>query len=244
MEYEDRVTIATPEGVELQLTLAGIGSRMIAALIDLTIQGGLYLVLALALAAGSPDAGFGVALFAVAGFLIVFAYDVAFEVLAAGRTPGKRLAGLRVVRSGGRPVDFVTSAIRNVLRIIDVLPGLYAVGMISVLATRRNQRLGDLAAGTLVVRERLGGRARPAGPAPFLPPAAGAVAWDVSGVGSGDIATVRSFLARRAELDPAAAERLAADLAARLRPMVAGAPQNLPPEQFLEQLAAAKAARG
>jgi uncharacterized RDD family membrane protein YckC len=241
MEYEDRLTIATPEGVELQLTLAGIGSRMIAASVDLTLQVISYVILLLLL----QNSDIGAAVLAVAAFLLVFGYDVSFEVLAGGRTPGKRFTGLRVVRSGGRPVDLVTSAIRNFLRAIDFLPALYGIGMLSVLATSRNQRLGDLAAGTLVVRERLGGRASPAELLQVPEGAAIQTAlWDVSAVGPDDIATVRAFLERRPELEPGARGALASDLAARLRGRVAGAPADLPPESFLELLAAAKAARG
>ena len=240
MDYEDHVTIRTPEGGELQLTLAGLGSRMIGASFDLAIQFVVWTVLLVLL----PSTNLGVAVISIGAFLIVFGYDVAFEVLAAGRTPGKRITGLRVVRDGGRRVDLVTSAIRNVLRIVDFLPGLYAIGMLSVLFTERNQRLGDLAAGTLIVRERRGGRRAPAPAQGFLPPAPGmAATWDVSAVRAEDVATVRSFLARRSQLDPAAADRLAGELAQRLRPLVAGAPEHLAAEQFLELLAAAKAAR-
>ena len=239
MEYEDRLTISTPEGVELQLTLAGIGSRMIAASVDLTLQVISYLILLLFL----QDSNIGAAVLAVAAFLLVFGYDVSFEVLAGGRTPGKRFTGLRVVRSGGRPVDLVTSAIRNFLRAIDFLPALYGIGMLSVLATSRNQRLGDLAAGTLVVRERLGS----ASSEPFEAPEGAVIQtalWDVSAVSPDDVATVRAFLERRGELDAAARAALAGDLAGRLRGRVAGAPADLQPESFLELLAAAKAARG
>ena len=96
----------------------------------------------------------GAALLALVSFAVVTTYDILFEVFASGRTPGKRMNGLRVVRSGGEPVRFVTSAIRNALRAIDFLPFAYVIGAVTILATRNNQRLGDIAAGTLVVRER------------------------------------------------------------------------------------------
>src|SRR5206468_11279553 len=114
---------------------------------------------------GDEVGGFLIAGLFVAGFLVYFGYDVAFETLASGRTPGKRAAGLRVVRLGGEPVGFVASAVRNLGRLVDMQPGLlYAVGAATILFSRHNQRLGDLAAGTLVVRER---RA----PLPFTRPA-------------------------------------------------------------------------
>lgn len=244
MEYEDRVRIATPEGVDVELTLAGIGSRFIAALLDLLIQGSILLAAAFALGViGDDDGGVGVAVYSMVFFLVFFAYDVLFEVRSRGRTPGKRWTGLRVVRSGGRPITFVPSCVRNVMRIVDILPAFYAIGMLSIFVTARNQRLGDLAAGTLIVRERPGDlRARPA-------PGAVAIArgsedgWDVSSVSAQDVGTVRQFLDRRSDLETGARAELAGELERRLRPLVAGAPERLAAEEFLERLAAAKADR-
>ncbi len=156
MEYEDRLRIATPEGVDVELTLAGIGSRFIAALLDLLIQGSILLAAAFALGVIGDDdeGGVGVAVYSIVFFLVFFDYDVLFEVRSRGRTLGKRWTGLRVVRTGGRPVTFVPSSVRNVMRLVDILPAFYAIGMLSIFVTARNQRLGDLAAGTLVLRER------------------------------------------------------------------------------------------
>ena len=190
--------------------------------------------------------GFGAALFAVLSFLLFAAYDVVFEVFASGRTPGKRLNGLRVVRSDGSPVGFLTSAVRNVMRLVDILPTFYLVGIVSILATARNQRLGDLAAGTLVVREQLGatGRRRVAAEASPERPAADGGAWDVSAITGDELAAVRRFLERRHELTPEARTRLGDELSAALRPRVAGVPAAVGGEAFLEQLAATKQARG
>jgi uncharacterized RDD family membrane protein YckC len=239
--FEDRLAIATPEGVEVELTLAGIGSRFIAGGIDLVIQ---ILVLAALALLLSRAGDVGAAVFAAVYFGLIFFYDVLFEVLGGGRTPGKRWTGLRVVRSGGHPITFVRSALRNILRVIDILPFFYMVGMLAIFVTSRNQRIGDLAAGTHVVRDRHGDRRRgeaPAAPADFDPGAA--VDWDVSGVSSADVATVRAFLERRETLEPHARSSLAKDLAARLRPHVGGA-GDYANERFLEMLVAAKARRG
>jgi uncharacterized RDD family membrane protein YckC len=238
--FEDRVAIATPEGVEVELTLAGIGSRFIAGGIDLTIQ--ILTLAALAIVLDRLGAA-GAALLSSLTFAVIFFYDVLFEVLGRGRTPGKRVTGLRVVRSGGRPITLVPSALRNILRLIDILPALYAVGMTTIFVTRRNQRIGDLAAGTLVVRERHGDRGAQAVPAPLTADPGPAAGWDVSGVGRDDVAAVRAFLERREQLDAAPRRSLAADLAGRLRPRVRGAPGDVPDEPFLELLVAAKAAR-
>jgi uncharacterized RDD family membrane protein YckC len=177
MQYEDRVTIATPEGVTLELTLAGLGSRLVGAIVDGLVVGvslagiGLILVLAAELLVdGGIEAAplLVMAVYWIISFLVVFGYDVCFEVLNSGRTIGKRAAGLRVVRLDGGPVMFRTSAVRNLLRLIDWFPFFAPLtGIICILVTGRNQRVGDLVAGTLVVREpRAARRGQPFTPIP------------------------------------------------------------------------------
>jgi uncharacterized RDD family membrane protein YckC len=241
--FDDRVTIATPEGVELELVLAGLGSRFMAALLDVVIQLGAIFALAIVVAPVG-DSGYVVSAYLVAVFLILFAYDVVLETWNRGRTVGKLAAGLRVVRTGGDPEGFLTACVRNFLRLVDFLPAFFVVGVIAIVVTSRNQRLGDLAAGTFVVRER-----RPAttAAATHLPPAptdASFVEWDVSGVSAEDVATLRQFLDRRLSLQPAARAHLATDLAARVRPKVVGAPDGWHPESFLEAVVSAKTSRG
>ncbi|MEA2391909.1 MAG: hypothetical protein QOK31_2018 [Solirubrobacteraceae bacterium] len=238
MEYEDKITIDTPEGVELELVLAGAGSRAIAALLDFLIKGLVFLaVLLLAWAVGVRD-GVGVALLIILSFSLLFGYDVLFEVLASGRTPGKRWSGLRVVLEGGRPIGVGTSLVRNIMRVIDILPGVYTVGLITVVLTARNQRLGDLAAGSLVVRERREFDTTES--MPGLPPPAEVAAWDVSAVTPDELAAVREFLARRGGIEARARDRVARQLADRLRSKVGGAASDLGAEAFLEVLYAAK----
>ena len=254
MSYEDRISIATPEGVDLELTLAGVGSRCAARVLDQFIQTGVLIALWLVLAAvggflgGGSEAGSGgtavaTAVVIVMVFVVQFGYDVLFETLASGRSPGKRWTGLRVVRIDGAPVGFVTSAVRNMLRLVDFLPGFYGVAMVVVLASSRNQRLGDMAAGTLVVRER---RMAAAGATDAWPThrwADDVSGWDVSAITSEEVATVRRFLDRRSGLVPAARERLGTELASRLFPKVAGPADGMGAEPFLEALVAAKSAR-
>lgn len=253
MSYEDSYSIATPEGLEVQLTLAGVGSRFIAAVIDQAVKWSVVGAMGAGLALVATDGGDGGdgGELAFAGFLIVlfvvqFGYDVAFEVLASGRTPGKRWTGLRVVRTDGSPVGLLTSAVRNLLRLVDFLPFAYAVGTVAVLASSRNQRLGDLAAGTVVVRERRGGRRPPPTPPPS-PPRSGSDGpqpdlwrWDVSAITAEEVATVRRFLERRGGLTAEARSRLAVELAGRLRPKVVGPADGLDAEGFLEALESAK----
>jgi uncharacterized RDD family membrane protein YckC len=236
VEYEDRRTIATPEGIELQLPLAGLGSRFIGLLIDTLIQGAIILVAVFAaLASGDTVAA---AVIGSATVLLVIGYDVLFEVRGGGRTPGKRAAGLRVVMDGGEPVGLRASLIRNIVRLFEGFATSYVPATISILVTRSNQRLGDLAAGTLVIREPKGAPATPEPPRLEAP-----ANWDVTGIGDEEIAVVRAFLARRDDLAAHARRTLAADLAAKLRPLVAGARAGLADEDFLELLAAAKAKR-
>lgn len=151
--------IATPEGVELRLPVAGLASRALAWLIDAAIKlfaltvGGTILAIM---------GGFGVGLHLIGTFLLLWFYNVLFEVLNHGATPGKRAVGIRVMNVNGTPVGWTGSLIRNLVRFVDTLPGCYAFGLVSVLATKNFQRLGDLAAGTIVVyqpRKAKGGRA-------------------------------------------------------------------------------------
>jgi len=240
VQYEDHITIPTPEGVSLDLTLAGLGSRAIAGGIDLVLKAGLVGLLLIVMFALLGADGAIVVVPAIGMTMLV--YDVLFETLAGGRTPGKRASGLRVVRSSGRPVDLTASVVRNALRLLDGLPLSYLPTIVSILLTRRNQRPGDLAADTVVIRDRREiDRARTAASRPAAP-AAGAT-WDVSAVPAEDLATVRAFLERRDGLAPHARTRLAAQLDGALRPRVGGADEP-DPERFLEMLLDAKRARG
>jgi uncharacterized RDD family membrane protein YckC len=241
VQYEDHLSIPTPEGVSLDLTLAGLGSRAIAGCIDLVLKAllvGLLLIVMLALM--GIDGAFVIL---PATGMAMLVYDVVFETLAGGRTPGKRISGLRVVRSSGRPVDLTASAVRNALRLLDGLPLSYLPTIVSILLTRRNQRPGDLAADTVVIRDRREiDRTRPgAARAPAGEPAG--ASWDVSAVPAEDMATVRAFLDRREGLAGDARTRLAAQLDRALRPRVGGADEP-DPERFLEILYDAKRARG
>lgn len=240
MQLDDRVTLATPEGVVLELVLAGLGSRFLARLLDTLIQGGLIFALALGLVSvGSP--GWLQAITIVMIFLIIFAYDIVLETLNHGRTIGKLAAGIRVVGRAGEPVRFLSSATRNIARILDFLPFAYLVGTVSIIATTQDQRVGDLAAGTLVTRDRFPGLSRP--PAPVTVPAAAIATWDVSAIGADELQAVRLFLDRRLELTGPARNYYAADLAHRLAPKIAGLPPNSHPEYVLEGIVVAKQAR-
>jgi len=144
----------TPEGIELGLHLAGPVPRALALALDILIRIGLYLVLLPLLALG--EVGLGLTLLAV--FLLEWFYPVFFE-LRGGATPGKRALGLSVVRDDGTPVGLSASMIRNLLRVVDFLPIFYGFGLLSTLIDPDFRRLGDLAAGTLVIHAEPGLRA-------------------------------------------------------------------------------------
>ena len=112
MQYEDRITIPTPEGVHLELALAGVGSRFASAIVDFVIQAALLIAVFVGGIVVFGSGGFTVAAITVTSFFVLAAYDILFEVFASGRTPGKGLNGLRVVRTDGSPVGFFTSAVR------------------------------------------------------------------------------------------------------------------------------------
>jgi uncharacterized membrane protein SpoIIM required for sporulation/uncharacterized RDD family membrane protein YckC len=163
--YEQTVDVETPELVLLTYSIAGVGSRVLAAITDLVICFAALFALFIAVgmlgatrrvAVNAAFGSWGAAVLILAQFAVVWGYYVLFEGLMDGQTPGKRLHRLRVVRDGGYSVTLGVSAARNLVRILDMQPvALYLVGLASVLVTKRGRRLGDLVAGTIVVREEV-----------------------------------------------------------------------------------------
>jgi uncharacterized RDD family membrane protein YckC len=161
-QSSDQLSIETPELVAIEMPLAGIGSRFIALLVDTLIWGAglfflgiLFWIVQPALHAFSRlSYQWVVALLTFLIFLFNWGYFTLFEAFWNGRTPGKRVAKIRVIQRSGRPIGIFESMARNLVRYVDQIPFFYAVGVITMFATRQHQRLGDLAAGTLVVRDR------------------------------------------------------------------------------------------
>ncbi len=163
------VDIETPELVVVSYTIAGIGSRVYAGLIDLVICMVTLLAIVIASAALSPkealvrlndgsgpSTAWAMAVIILVQFVLLWGYYLLFEGLRDGQTPGKRILGLRTVRDGGYSVGFAASAVRNLMRIIDLQPAFcYAVGITSMALSKSGKRLGDIVAGTLVVREAM-----------------------------------------------------------------------------------------
>jgi uncharacterized RDD family membrane protein YckC len=163
---EEYLSIDTPENVIFDYNVAGIGSRFLAALVDTLIIALLQIVATLALIflmavvldQGDFDSSSLPAwLFAVLGltaFALFWGYYIFFEVLWNGQSPGKRWVGLRVIRTDGTPITFTESVIRNLVRLIDFMPAYYGIGVVTMFINAQSRRLGDLAAGTLVVYDR------------------------------------------------------------------------------------------
>jgi uncharacterized RDD family membrane protein YckC len=233
-------SVLTPERVNLQYDIAGIGSRGAAVIVDSIIQIAALTLLTIALFAsaavsvafaGVSGRGAGVlviGLFALAVLAITVGYFIVFEIVWSGQTPGKRLVGVRVIRENGYPIRPVDAVIRNLVRIVDFLPASYGVGVLTMLLNKRSRRLGDFASGTIVVREGARGAA-----SFILPSAPQARGYTLS---STDATLVRDFLTRRVTMEPRARAVLATRLATALSTRY-GFPLEAEAEEFLERLA-------
>ncbi|HEY2824359.1 MAG TPA: stage II sporulation protein M, partial [Gemmatimonadales bacterium] len=157
--FARRVAVETPEHVVIELELAGMGSRAAAALYDSLIIFVLVVLitvgLALARAIGARFGNWFSAVWILTSFATLWGYFMIYEGLQSGRTPGKRRLGIRVVMDTGHPITFQAAAVRNLIRLVDVQPGVsYLIGLIAGLFHSQNKRLGDMVAGTIVVRDR------------------------------------------------------------------------------------------
>lgn len=161
---DETLDIETPENVAFGYQVAGIGSRFLATMLDTTLvillNVVVLLVAALFLRAfGGLDedstlSAWVLALYTVLAAVFSWAYYIFFEMLWNGQTPGKRWVGLRVIRTNGTPITLSESLIRNLARLVDFLPAMYGAGVITMFIDKQSRRLGDLAAGTLVVQDR------------------------------------------------------------------------------------------
>lgn len=155
-DASDDLVVPTPERVAFQYAIAGPGSRFLAQAIDLLILSVLFVLLSLGvsgLAAVTQSTRLATLIAVLLAFVLLFGYFLVLEALWSGRTFGKRLLGLRAVGDLGEPMHFSQTAIRNLVRIVDFLPVFYGIGLIALFINGRGKRLGDLAAGTLVVKE-------------------------------------------------------------------------------------------
>jgi uncharacterized RDD family membrane protein YckC len=242
----DQLSIETPEQVALEFPLAGVGSRFLAVAIDTLLQVTIALSL-LAAVSGTwsllqPSGGgaWFVAVLVIGAFLLFYGYFAAFEAFWHGQTPGKRVIGLRVLSVTGRPARIDEAILRNLLRVIDQLPGVYAIGIVTMLVSARNQRLGDLAAGTVVVHEK--GLSAPMMQVAAPPVGSG---WTGGpGLNDAELLLVETFLQRRHELAGPVREAHAHAIADRLRARLGPSAPDLAPEALIEALHARARTRG
>lgn len=241
-------TVETPEQIDVAFDIAGIGTRFLAALIDhvlLAMILGLSCV-GIALLAEQLDLGLDEAivlgLFGLGVYLSLCAYYIFFETVWNGQTPGKRLIGLRMVREGGRPLGFLGSAIRNFIRLADFLPVLYGLGVLVMFFDKRSRRLGDLAAGSIAVRERtavtLDTLAAPTVTAqPVVSTAKEITIPNLRALDREDYEIVQEYLRRRSALSVEARQRLSRQLVEGLQQRL-GYPIHGDAESFLYIVAA------
>ncbi len=247
VELRDQLNIDTPELVQLEFPVAGLGSRSLACLFDYFLQAVGFLLFILMLAwiddalggsgnqthtaqTTSPSGVWVGAVFFLILFVVQWGYFSLFEGFWNGQTPGKRLFRLRVIEQSGRSISLLDALARNLLRLVDGMPGCYLVGILFLFTTRRCQRLGDMVAGTLVIHERNmtmvmwegnGARTFTAVQADSVAsgPAArptGLPADAIARLSLADVEVIESFGARRLDLPVPTGEALAAKLAAQM----------------------------
>ena len=268
IDLRDQLSIETPELVGIEFPLAGIGSRCIAFLVDSFVQGFSFFVIVIVtvlifaalprpatVAQATPPADpakWAIALMILIPFLLQWGYFALFEAFWNGQTPGKRMLRLRVIQQSGRPIGLFESMGRNLLRIIDMLPGFYLVGAVCIFATRRQQRLGDMVAGTLVVHSvptetsilPTGTRTFTAAslepvPQPIIRKTLELPADGVARLSSADLQLMENFLARRLDLPLDVRASLAERLAVRMKEKtLLEVPSGTSNETFLEALVA------
>jgi uncharacterized RDD family membrane protein YckC len=264
----DQLTIDTPEQVSIRFPVAGLGSRFLAILTDSVAQFVGYALLFFILyliASSAPKTAAGelsrtgekwlIAGLILVNFLLYWGYFTLFETFWNGQTPGKKLLKIRVIQQSGRQITFFEAMTRNLLRIVDLLPGPYLVGVITMLCNRQHQRLGDLAAGTLVVHERAseeplwsGSGSRTITAAAFEPPAPESLiqrpddptlpADAVARLNAEDLSVIDRFFSRILDMELDTRARIAERLAAQMSEKMGFAlPPDTKPERFLESLA-------
>ncbi|MBV9102970.1 MAG: RDD family protein [Candidatus Eremiobacteraeota bacterium] len=242
--------VATGESVAFSYELAGLGSRFLAVFLDTLFQWCIALGIVIMSATMIPWLSGSVSFHArstivtsillaaliIAAFFLFFGYFIAFETLWNGHTPGKRIVGIRVVRDGGFPVDFASAAIRNVVRIVEVVLGFYAISAVSALLSSQNKRLGDFAAGTIVVRDEA-----PVSATPLAHFVRNGARDDplVRELGARERDLVIRYAGRRDQLGQRARVALAGQIAGIVRPQLAARFEHLDDDALLVHVAEA-----
>lgn len=242
MYPNNELTIQTPEQITMELAPAGIGSRFLALALDTVIQGMLYTAIflsAMFVLPGTRIAGLSSTWVGAVGLFLLFCiywgYFAAFETLWHGQTPGKRVAGIRVVKDTGRPISAIEGIGRNLMRVIDGL-FFYLPGLISVVLSRQNKRLGDYVAGTIVVHDTKTSEVKPDWS--FAQSAESTFHLELSKISEQDLILIETFLHRRFDLDRMVRFNTAVQLAEMIRRKTGTAKaENQSDEEFLETTA-------
>jgi len=240
----DQLRIDTPEQIALELPLAGIGSRFLALAIDTLIQSVFYLITAFififTLPVGSSVLMFlpkllGPALAIFIVFAIYWGYFAFFESIWSGQTPGKRYAGIRVIKESGRPINAFEAIGRNLMRAVDGLPGIYGVGLLCMMCNQQSRRLGDFVAGTVVVHEKPTEEVRPSW---NTSDQGFATALGLAQVAPEELVLIETYLHRRWDLDPGVRINAALQIADRIKAKTGLQPQpHQHVDDFLEEAA-------
>jgi uncharacterized RDD family membrane protein YckC len=213
LESLDRFDIDTPEQIALELPLAGIGSRLLALATDSLLQAAVVLVLfiigAVISATSYSSVGLGEVgrffsqtigafVLVLVPFCLYWGYFAFFEIIWNGKTPGKRMAGIRVIHQSGRPMTAIECIGRNLMRGVDILPGVYGVGLVCMMCNKQNRRVGDFVAGTIVVHDKTQESVSPTwgnrGASETVQPELRKLAPD-------DLVLIETYLSRRYEVD-------------------------------------------
>ena len=264
-----QLTIDTPEQVSIRFPIAGMGSRFLAILIDTLLQIAAYVALVLVfilVLSAAPKGRAGelsrsgekwlVAGLILVHFVMYWGYFTLFEAFWNGQTPGKKLFKIRVIQDSGRQITFFEAMIRNLIRVIDLVPSFYLVGVIAMACNRRHKRLGDLAAGTLVVHERASEEPMWGGTGPRTITAAAFRPADaepdflsqhniqvslsadaIARLSAADLNVIDRFFARVLDMDLSTRAQIAARLTAQLAAkMSIEPPADISPERVLEAI--------
>jgi uncharacterized RDD family membrane protein YckC len=245
MGPDDSLQIETPEQIALELPLAGIGSRFLAVALDSVLQGVLYFVAFLLMSAMAtlstyrflawiPE-NWAAALVILFFFCIYWGYFAIFEIFMHGQTPGKRLAGIRVIKDTGRPANAVEVIGRNLMRVVDWLPGAYATGLVCMMVSPQHRRVGDYVAGTVVVHVHAVSEVKPDW---NLAPEDGPPNPLAAHISGDELVLIESFLHRRNDLDAAVRTRTAEQIIELVRRRTGLHPEaGQWHEDFLEKVA-------
>jgi len=236
--------VRTPESIAFSYELAGLGSRFLAVSIDMAIQVVVALGILFGLAYAGTHSGplprggvtkveesLAIAFLSAITFIVFFGYFILFESFWNGQTPGKKALGIRVVRDGGYPADVASVTLRNVIRVGELFFGLYAISAVAAIASPENKRLGDMAAGTIVVRD-----ARAAKLAEIV--ADQPLAMVPLMLSPQERSLIDLFVARRGAMAPDRRAQMASRIAERVRGHVSRDLQQLDDEELLTHLSA------